>query len=72
MSERYVYTVSKNYEFCHENFYFKSHLSLFAESHYIVLKVLVEITDMYICHVHSCLLGEQSLTSCQEQETVSI
>lgn len=43
-----------------------------AESHYIVLKVLVEITDMYICHVHSCLLGEQSLTSCQEQETVSI
>lgn len=30
MSERYVYTVSKNYEFCHENFYFKSHLSLFC------------------------------------------
>lgn len=43
-----------------------------AESCYIVLKVLVKITDMYICHVHSCLLGEQSLTSCQEQETVSI
>lgn len=43
-----------------------------AESRYIVLKVLVKITDMYICHVHSCLLGEQSLTSCQEQETVSI
>lgn len=50
-------------------FYFKSHLS---ESCYTVLKVLVKITDMYICHVHSCLLGEQSLTSCQEQETVSI
>lgn len=37
MSERYLYTVSKNYEFCHENFYFKSHLSLFCgESLYSV------------------------------------